>query len=49
MQSWVKNWGMTITYIVDLVEYMCCVVLCSLHSFEFSKRLAKFYTKYKTL
>ena len=33
------------TYIVDLVKYM----LCSLNSFEFSKRLANIYTKYKTL
>jgi len=33
------------TYIFDLVKYM----LCSLNSFEFSKRLANLYTKYKTL
>jgi len=33
------------TYIVDSVKYM----LCSLHSFDFSKDLANLYTKYKTL
>ena len=33
------------TYIVDSTEYM----LCSLHSFEFSNRLANLYPKYKTL
>jgi hypothetical protein len=33
------------TYIVDLIKYM----LCSLHSFDFSKSLANFYAKYKIL
>jgi len=28
------------TYIDDFIGYMCC----SLHSFEFSNRLANFYT-----
>jgi len=32
-------------HIVDSVEYN----MCSLNSFEFSKRLANLYTKYKTL
>ena len=33
------------TYIVHSVKYM----LCSLHSFDFSKDLANLYTKYETL
>ena len=42
--SYTKKFDMR-TYIVDSVKYNMCYI----HSFEFSKRLANLYTKYKKL
>jgi len=42
--SYMKEFNVR-TSIIDSVEYN----MCSLNSFEFSKRLANHYTKYKTL